>query len=370
MKNVLVFTGAYSETLTLGTGEVVVGRGDGICVFRMNPENGALDLLSSTKCANPTYVALDHKKKHLYTTNEIKNFHDLESSAASSFAVDGITGKLTFINQRITGGLDSAHIYISSDDRYAMVANYKSGSTIVLPIGADGSLGKPTCFLQLKGSGPDPIRQEGPHAHQVMPDREEKRVFVTDLGSDKVIAYDVDWEMGYLHPNPKAVIQVTAGEGPRHCVFNQAGDTLYLLTEMGHMIHVYEYDQDEPSLKEIQVISTMPENATEPTISAAIKIHPNGKLLYGSNRGHNSLATYRVDDQTGKLSILSYQSTGGKTPRDFDISSDGKFLILGHQDTSTLVVFRIDEENGNLTEVFRVHDVFNVTCVVIAEMDE
>jgi 6-phosphogluconolactonase len=369
MKNMMVFTGAYSQTLTLGTGEVVVGKGDGICVFRMNPESGALEQLSSTKCANPTFVALDHKKKHLYTTNEIKNFHDLQSGAACAYAVDKDTGALTFINQRITGGLDSAHIYVSSDDKYAMVANFKSGSTVVIPIEADGSLGKPTCFLQHKGTGPDPIRQEGPHAHQVMPDREEKRVFVPDLGNDTIVVYDVDWEMGYIYPNKAAVATVTAGEGPRHCVFNAAGDKVYLITEMGNTIHVYDYDKDAPSMKEIQVIGTVPDSFKAHTTTAAVKMHPNGKLLYGSNRGHNSLATYRVDEKTGKLTILSYQSTGGEIPRDFDISPDGKFLIAGNQDTATLVVFRVNEETGDLTEVFRAHDVFNVTCVVIAEMD-
>ena len=369
MKNIFVFTGAYSETLTLGTGEVVVGKGDGINVYRMNPEDGVLTKLSSMKCANPTYVAIDHNKKHLYTTNEIKNFHDLQSGAACAYEINEATGALTFINQRMTGGLDSAHIYVSSDDKYAMVANFKSGSTVVIPIEKDGSLGKPSCFLQHKGTGPDPIRQEGPHAHQVMPDREEKRVFVPDLGSDKIVVYDVDWEMGYLYPNEKAVARVSAGEGPRHCVFNRAGNKVYLITEMGNTIHVYDYDAAAPSLNKIQVIGTVPEDFKKHTTTAAIKIHPNGKLLYGSNRGHNSLATYRVDEKTGKLTILSYQSTGGEIPRDFDISPDGKFLIAGNQDTATLVVFRIDEETGNLTEIYRAHDVFNVTCVVIAEMD-
>lgn len=369
MKNIMVFTGGYSETLTLGTGEVVEGKGDGICVFRMDPENGALEKLSSMKCANPTYVALDHKKKHLYTTNEIKNFHNLQSGAACAYEIDKTNGRLTFINQRITGGLDSAHIYVSTNDKYAMVANFKSGSTVVIPIEEDGSLGKPSCFLQHKGTGPNPIRQEGPHAHQVMPDREEKRVFVPDLGADKIIAYDVDWKMGYLCPNEAASASVTAGEGPRHCVFNKAGDKVYLITEMGNTIHVFDYDKDAPSLKEIQVIGTVPENFKIHTTTAATKIHPNGKLLFGSNRGHNSVATYQVDEKTGKLAILSYQSTGGEIPRDFDISPDGKFLIAGNQDTATLVVFRIDEETGNLTEVFRAQDVFNVTCVVIAEID-
>lgn len=369
MKSILVFTGGYSETLTLGTGEVVEGKGDGICVFRMDPENGALEKLASMKCANPTYLALDHHKKHLYTTNEIKNYHDLQSAAASSYEIDTTTGKLTFINQRISGGLDACHILVSSDDRYAMVANFKSGSTIVLPIGEDGSLGKPTCFLQHKGTGPDPIRQEGPHAHQVISDREEKRVFVPDLGTDMIVVYDVDWEMGYLIPNKDASARVTAGEGPRHCVFNSAGDKVYLITEMGNTIHVFDYDKEAPSLKELQVIGTIPEDFKGHTTTAAIKLHPNGKLLYGSNRGHDSVATYQVDSQTGKLTILSYQPTGGEIPRDFDISPDGKYLIAGNQNTATLVVFRINEETGRLTEVFRAQDVFNVTCVVIAEMD-
>jgi len=144
---------------------------------------------------------------------------------------------------------------------------------------------------------------------------------------------------------------------------------VYLITEMGNTIHAYDYDENAPSLREFQVVTTVPADFKEHTTTAAIKIHPNGKFLYGSNRGHNSLATYRIDEATGRLSLIGYQPTGGEIPRDFEISPDGKFLIAGNQDTSNLVVFRIDEETGLLTEVHRAHDVFNVTCVLIVEMD-
>lgn len=369
-KNRLVFAGTYSEVIMLGTGEVLQSKGEGIYTFRMNPETGELTLLN--KCVgepNPTYLGLDKAKRCLYSTNELKTFRGISSGAASAFSVNPETGRLTLINRQITGGTDAVHIKLNKDSTHAFVANFMSGSVCVLPIKEDGSLDKVSCFLQHKGTGPNPIRQTGPHAHGFELDRLEKRCFVPDLGCDKVFVYDIDYENGYLIPASYPYVKLRPGEGPRHCVLDKAGKHLYVINEMGNTIYVYSYNEETGELKELQVIGTLPEDFKGESTCSAIKIHPNGRFLYGSNRGHDSLAIYKIDSETGLLSLVDIQPTHGRNPRDFEFDPEGNFLLAGNQDSHFIIVFKVDAETGRLTEVSRVPDVFTVTCIKIYDMD-
>ena len=214
MKNTLVFTGGYSLTTTLGTGEVVSGKGEGIYVFRLNNETGALTKLSVLRGEpNPTFLAIDRTKRYLYAANELKSYSSLETGAFSSYAIDAENGVLSLLNRRISGGTDPAFITINDENTYALICNYMSGSSGMLPLEKDGSLGKLTCFLQHKGSSVDIVRQTGPHAHGFILDKENNRGFVPDLGTDELVVYDIDWEKGYLKTrenNPKTAPEAWA----------------------------------------------------------------------------------------------------------------------------------------------------------------
>ena len=369
-KNRMVFVGTFSETLTLGTGEIVKGRGEGIYVLRMNPDTGELTLLKKTLGEpNPSYVALDKSRKFLYSTNELKQYKGLASGAVSSFSVDSENGQLTVLNRRATGGTDTTHLVLDDNDTHVFIANFMSGSVCVVPIAEDGSLDMPTCFLQHKGTGPDPIRQAGPHAHGFELDKGNKRAFVPDLGNDRLYIYNIDFEHGHLYASDPPYVQLEAGDGPRHCVLHQNGKFLYVINEMGSTICAYEYTQETGGIKFLQKISTLPDGYKEHSTCSAIKILPGGDYLYGSNRGHDSLATYRINHDTGILTLVSIQPTGGSNPRDFDFDPEGNFLIAGNQASNNLVVFRVTRETGGITEVSRVENIYSSTCVKIYDMN-
>ena len=191
-----------------------------------------------------------------------------------------------------------------------------------------------------------------------------------DLGCDKTFIYDIDYENGHLNAARQPYVETDKGQGPRHGVFHPSGRFFYIVNEMGSSVDVYTYDEESGAAGRIQHISTLPEDFTGHSTCAAIKFHPNGKFLYASNRGHNSLATYRVDDKTGLLTMLGCQSTGGEIPRDFDFDPVGKFLVAANQDTNDLVVFSVDGETGRMTEVSRMDNIFTATCVAIYDLDD
>jgi len=369
-KNILVFVGTYSETLTLGTGKVVHGKGEGIYTFRMNPETGELNLLSKAIGEpNPSYVTLDRTKKYLYSTNELKEYKGLKSGAASAFSLDPKSGKLTLLNRRATGGTDAVHLMVNDANTHLLVANFMSGSVCLLPIAPDGSLEQSSCFLQHKGSSINPIRQTGPHAHAFELDKNNKHAFVPDLGCDKIYIYKTDFENGHLSASDPAYVETKEGEGPRHCIFHPSGKYFYVINEMGSSIYSYRYDESTGNLTLLQILSTLPDAYTGHSTCAAIKILPNGKYLYGSNRGHDSLATYKIDKDTGKLTLVSIQSTGGSEPRDFDFDPEGNYLLVANQTSNNIVVFKVNRENGDIREVSRADNVFTPTCIRVYSMN-
>lgn len=350
-QNHLVFVGSYSQPIVLGTGETIQGSGDGITVFRMD-ESGHLTRLSSAGKPNPTYLALSADKRHLYSVNELKEYHDEPSAAVSAYRVDPVSGELTLLSRRMTGGADACYLCVSSEGKYLLVANYNGGSLSILPILPDGSLATPSCFIQHYGHGAHPQRQAAPHVHQVTPDPQGKHVLVADLGLDKIFVYGINWETGCLIPDAAPAIELTPGDGPRQFVFDKSGKFLYLVTEMGNTVCVFSYDGETGHAKLLQTMPTLPNECVADSIAACIKLHPDGKLLYASNRGHDSIASYRVHGD-GTLTPLSIQSAGGRTPRDFNITPDGNFLLSGFQDSNELILYKIDRDNGKLTEIER-----------------
>lgn len=365
MKKTLVFIGTYTQPIVFGTGEVLNGHGDGIYVYEL--KDGRLLPMGSAKTVNASYLVMDRAQNYLFATNELKEYEDLFGGSVSSFRWDPQNDTLQYLNTQPVHGADPCHVEVDAQGKYLYCANFMSGSVTVLPITREGYLEKDCCFIQHKGSSVDPKRQKGPHAHGVFFDPTGKRVFVPDLGMDRVVCYRPEADGGLTPLDDCAIVADVPGTGPRHMVFHPSGKYVYINTEMGSTVCAYRYDPQTGRAEILQTLPTIPGDADPAaTSTSAIKLHPNGKLLYVSNRGHNSLATYRIDEQTGLLEPIAVQPTGGSIPRDFEITPDGGYLIAAHQSSDDAVLFQLDSDTGMITEIMRI-EVPTPICVRVYE---
>jgi 6-phosphogluconolactonase len=332
----------------MGTGEVLKARGEGIGTYVLS--EGRLIRRFVLEAPNPTYLAMHESGRALYAAHEIAGYLGFASSAVSAYAI-GTDGALTLISRQPTFGESACHLSLGPGGRHLLASNYMGGSVCVFPIGEDLGLQSPSCFFQHYGSGANPARQGEPHVHQAIPDRAGRHVLVSDLGTDEIKVYGVDWDKGHLIPGESS-LRTAPGAGPRQCVFNRAGDRLYALTEMGSSLCVYAYDDSTGEGTLLETQSLLPQGYTGESSGACVKLHPNGKLLFASNRGHDSIAVFRVLED-GRLTLLSIVGTGGNIPRDFDLTPDGELLIVGNQESDELVVFQVNGESGALREVSR-----------------
>ncbi len=362
----LVFVGTYSEPILFGTGQVLQGQGKGIYCFRFDPDVGALTLAGITEgVRNSSYLCFDPKRQFLYCVNEYKEFEGKPSGAVSAFRIDHESGALTFLNQKASHGTDPCHLIVDHSGRNVLIANFASGSVCVLPIRPDGSLDDASEVIQHRGgSGVDPKRQAGPHAHAVAIDAANRYVFVTDLGLDKVMIYAFDPEHGKLVPNPhQPSVSVAPGAGPRQLVMHPNGRFMYLINELNSTMTAYAYEAATGSLTELQTLPTLPASFAGPNICAEVQITPDGKFLYGSNRGPDNLVIYAVDSTRGTLSLVGHESTRGKIPRNFEVSPKGDFLAAANQDSNDVVMFRVDRATGKLTPTGCVVEAGTPICV-------
>jgi 6-phosphogluconolactonase len=233
----------------------------------------------------------------------------------------------------------------------------------VLPIREDGSLEDATDVIQHRGSSVDPARQSGPHAHAVTLDGSGRYAFVPDLGIDKVMIYRFDADRGKLEPNDEPWVEVAAGAGPRQLVMHPQGGYAYLINELDSTMMAFRCDGDKGTLQEIQTLSTLPADFSGASTCAEVQISPSGRFLYGSNRGHDSIVTYAVDQTDGTLTCIGHESTQGKTPRNFAVGPDGRFLLAANQDTDNVVVFRLDPASGEPMATGHSVDVPTPVCV-------
>ncbi|AMV40693.1 lactonase family protein [Planctomyces sp. SH-PL62] len=325
---------------------------EGIYRFEFDPADGSLAPKGvAAEFADPSFLAVHPSKKFLYAVGELGEFQGAKAGGVGAFSLDAATGELKPINQQSSGGAHPCHLTVDPTGKAVLVANYSGGSVACLPIEADGSLRPASSFIQHQGKSVDPGRQTAPHAHSVNLDPAGKIALVADLGLDKVLLYDLDAAAGKLTPHDPAFAEVAAGSGPRHLAWHPSGRFAYVITELKNTVDVFAYDKAKGALHEVQTISTLPDDFQGASYCAEVVAHPSGKFVYGSNRGHDSLAIYKVDPATGKLASAGWAPTGGKNPRNFAIDPTGGFLLAASQDSDRIVVFRIDPETGGLTPV-------------------
>jgi 6-phosphogluconolactonase len=340
------------------------GKSKGIYVSRLNTATGTLTSPDvAVETTDPAFLAIHPNHRFLYAVRESGGFEGTPNGAVSAFSIDSTTGKLTLLNQQNSSGQGPCHLAVDRSGQCVLVANYGSGSVAAFPIRADGSLSAVTALLQHHGSIVDPKRQGGPHTHSVGFDLANRRAFCADLGLDKLFVYQLDPTKAVLAPNDPPFAALKSGAGPRHFAVHPNGRHLYVINELNSTITAFEYDASHGALKESQTVSTLPDNFTAPNTAAEIAIHPSGKFLYGSNRGHDSLVVYAVDENTGKLTLIEHQSSLGKTPRAFGIDPTGNFLLAANQASDNIVVFRIDSKTGRLKPTGQTLEIPTPVCV-------
>ena len=347
---------ALNETLAY-VGTYTRGRspGRGIYLFRLQTENlevsqniTLVPLGLAVETPNPSFIDLDVRRRLLFAVNEIDEFDDRPTGAVSAFSIDRTSGTLTLLNQRPSMGTGPCHLVLDKGNRNVLVANYGSGSVAVLPVGSDGRLGAATAAVQHSGKSIHPDRQKGPHAHCMTLDPANRFAFACDLGLDKVLSYRFDARQGKLTPNDPAFVSTRPGAGPRHMIFRPDGRFAYVVNELSSTVTAYAYDSNTGGLKDAQTVTTLPEYFDGANTGAEVGVHPSGRYLYVSNRGHNSVVLFAIDPQRGTLTYIEEQGTGGSTPRHFGIEPSAKHLAIANQDSNTVLVCRIDAGNGRL----------------------
>jgi 6-phosphogluconolactonase len=339
----------------------------GIYAARLDPVSGALsEPALAAALSNPSFLCVHPAHTHLFAVSEISDFKAERSGAVSAFAIDRTDGALRLLNQQHSGGAGPCHISIDKEGKNVLVANYGSGSVAVLPVAADGHLLPPASVVQHSGSSIHPRRQTAPHPHCIRLDEEDRYAFVADLGLDQIVAYRFDAAEAYLSVNP-IVTAVAPGSGPRHFTLHPQRGFAYVINELTSTLTTFSYDQQSGDLREVQTVSTLPNDFTGTNLTAEVQVHPSGNFLYGSNRGHDTIAAFSVDQVTGKLSMIGYYSTRGRTPRHFGIDPTGNLLLVANQNSDCIVVLRIDQQTGILEPAASIAPVPSPVCVMFVQ---
>jgi len=352
----VIYIGTYTRTEPH-----VQGKAAGIYAYRMDGVSGALHELSvAAGVVNPSFVAVDAARRYLYAVQELNAYEGERGGAISAFAIDPYTSALTLINHQPTAGAHPCYVGIDNSGRYALVANYSGGSVSVFPIGADGALAPATTVVQHQGVA---THHDGPHPHSIVATPDSRYLLAPDCGLDRIFIYRLDTERGTLIENDPPWVMLAPGAGPRHLAFHPSGKTLFCINERNSTVTALAYEPDGAVLRELQTVSTLPDGFAGQNTCADIHIHPAGGFLYGSNRGHDSIAIFAVDAATMPLRALGHVATAGRTPRNFAIDASGTFLLVANQDTDTVVTLRIDQATGGLIATEQIASVPSPVCV-------
>ena len=369
---VMAGANACAEEETVDTIRVYIGtytrkESQGIYTFELNLQTGTTtEPELAAELVNPSFVAFSPDHKYLYAVNEVSDFPGSEEKKAggvTGFRLDAKSGALTLLNSQLSGGVGPCHVTVDGTGKCVVVANYGSGSAASFPVSEQGELAPAATVIQHEGSSVNPKRQQGPHAHSANIDAGNNYVVIADLGLDQLRVYKLNAEQATLTPNDPPFVKTEPGVGPRHFNFHPNGRFAYSNNEMASSVTAYGYDPEEGVLTPMMTQSTLPEDYDEPGNSTAeTLVHPSGKFLYVSNRGHNSIAIFRIQND-GSIEPLGHHSTLGNIPRNFGIDPTGKYLLAANQDSDTIALFEIDQKTGRLKETGNLISVPTPVCV-------
>ncbi|ALJ01202.1 hypothetical protein DC20_04525 [Rufibacter tibetensis] len=323
---------------------------ESIFAYRLNEETGALTRALGVKGGeNPSFLTLDADRKHLYAVNETTEYEGQKSGAVSAFAIDQKTGDLTFLNRQPSLGGAPCYISLDHKNKVALVANYVGGNVSAFPVQADGRLGASSDMDQHQGKGPRP-QQDGPHAHCILPDPQNDYALAVDLGIDQIISYKLDRSAGKLERQAQPAFTAKPGAGPRHLTFHPTNKRFaYVINELNATLTTFTYNPSNGTLTEVETVSTIPAGYTGENSCADIHVSADGRFLYGSNRGHNSIVVFSIDANTNKLTLVEHVSTQGNWPRNFAFSPSGRTLLVANQRSNNITTYKVDTQTGKLT---------------------
>jgi 6-phosphogluconolactonase len=351
--NYLLYVGTYTEK-----------ESKGIYAYRFDTASAKLTPLGlAAETTNPSFLEIDPTRHFLYAVNETPNYKGASSGAVSAFSIDSNSGKLSLLNEVASRGADPCYIAFDKTGKFALIANYTGGSIAVFPVGADGRIGKSSAFIQHAGSSVNKDRQAGPHAHWIETTPDNRFAIAVDLGLDELLVYHFNAKTGALTPNNPPYAKLDPGVGPRHLAFHPNGKLAFVVNELQSSITTFTYDATQGTLLKLNTISTLPKGFMGANDTAEIKVHPSGKFLFASNRGHDSIAVFSIDSGTGALTLVDNFPTQGKTPRNFEIDPTGKLLLVANQETNNITVFKINQENGKLAPANQTIEVPSPVCL-------
>ncbi len=351
---------ASAESLEVYIG-TYTGKGGSQGIYRslLDLDTGQLTAPAlAAETTNPSFLEIHPNGRFLYAVSEVG-----QAAAVSAFRIDGTSGTLRFLNKQPSGGAAPCHVSLDAQGRNLLVANYSGGSAAVIPIKKDGRLGEVTGFVQHRGSSVNPQRQTGAHAHSINVSSDNRFAFVADLGLDKIMVYRLNTDEGTIVPHDPPFAAVTPGAGPRHFVFHPGGRFAYVINELNRTMTGFAYESTAGTLKEIQTITTLPEGFQGSSSCAEVRVHPSGRFLYGSNRGHDSIVVYRIDPATGRLTLVEHETADIKTPRNFNIDPTGTFCLVANQGADSIVAFRVDQTTGSLNPTGQKISVGKPVCI-------
>jgi 6-phosphogluconolactonase len=355
-KEYFVYFGTYTKA-----------KSKGIYRARLDTTTGKLSTPEvAAEASDPAFLAVHPNEKYLYAIDEGTDPVKTPGRGVRAYAVDGRSGALALLNEQSAGGPGPCHLAVAPDGASVLVANYSGGSVAALAIGADGRVGAPNSVIKHTGSSVHPTRQKEPHAHGIYVAPGKRFAVTPDLGMDKVLIYKLTAGKAELAPNTPASASLSPGSGPRHLAFHPNGKFVYVINEMVCTMTAFSWDAQRGEMKELQTISTLPpgETVKQGMSTAEVFVHPSGRFLYGSNRGHNSIVVYVIDSATGKLSYVENASTEGRTPRHFALDPTGRWLLAENQASDNVVVLRIDPGSGKLTPTGQTVEVPSPVCAV------
>ena len=368
MPKTLAFVGTLNRPAPYFPG----ANGNGLNVLQFDEVTGRLRPLSETAgIDNPSYLSVDAAGRVLYATSEVAGWHE---GLVTAYRIDAEAGRLSYLNKQPTLGSISAYVGFDRSGRWLLVANYRMGedgarpprALVVYPIDADGGIGPAVASVGHTGHGPDAARQEGPHPHCALASPDNRHILVADLGIDRIVVYAFNSHTGTLAPAARPYARLTPGSGPRHLVFDPAGRVLYAINELASSVTALTWDAASGALEPLQTISTLPAGWEGANTCSDIQISPDGRFLYGANRGHHSIFIAAIDPASGRLTPQGNYPSFGATPRQFSLDPSGRFLAIANQNAGIVAVLARDPQTGALTDSGQRAEIGSPMCIKFA----